>query len=62
MKSGSDDIIYRIEVFDSEGNCDFTTDNHNSVSPQNPIELLMGKYTVVASYGQGGTLRRDEGL
>ena len=55
MKSGSDDIIYRLEVYDAEGNCDFTTDDHTSVSPDNPIELLMGKYTVVASYGQGGT-------
>ena len=54
MKSDSDEIIYKLEVFDADGNLDFTTDDHRLVSGD-PIELLMGKYSVVASNGQPGT-------
>ena len=55
IKSGSDEIVYHLDVYDSEGNVDFSTDDHRLVSEQDPIELLMGKYTVVASHGQAGT-------
>ena len=51
----SDEIIYKLDVYDSDGNLDFTTDDHTSVSDEDPIELLMGKYDVVASHGQPGT-------
>ena len=55
VKSSSDEIIYKLDVYDSEGNLDFTTDDHTSVSEADPIELLMGKYDVVATYGVSGT-------
>lgn len=55
VKSGSEEIVYKLEVYDSEGNVDFTTDDHRTVSAEEPIELLMGKYTVVASCGDSGT-------
>lgn len=51
VKSGTEDLIYRLEVIDSEGNVDFKTDDHNSVVGT-PIELLMGKYTVAACNGE----------
>ena len=55
VKSDSDEIIYSLDVYDSEGNVDFHTDDHTSVSEESPIELLMGKYDVVALYGEDGT-------
>ncbi|MBR5499272.1 MAG: PCMD domain-containing protein [Bacteroidales bacterium] len=54
-ESDTEEIIYRLDVYDSDGNLDFTTDDHTSVSEEEPIELLMGKYDVVASHGQAGT-------
>lgn len=55
MKSSSDEVIYRLDVYDADNNLDFTTDNHKEVSAENPIELYMGKYSVQASYGEPGT-------
>lgn len=55
VKSDSDEIIYSLDVYDSEGKVDFHTDDHTSVSEESPIELLMGKYDVVALYGEDGT-------
>lgn len=55
MKSGSDDIIYSLAVYDAENNLDFSTDDHTQVTQENPIKLLMGKYTVAASHGVPGT-------
>ena len=51
VRSGSEEeeIIYQLDVIDSNGNVDFTTDNHTTVS--GPIELLMDNYTVAASNG-----------
>ena len=54
-ETDSEEIIYKLDIYDSEGNLDFTTDDHTSVSDDAPIELLMGKYDVVASHGQLGT-------
>lgn len=54
VKSGTEDLIYRLEVIDSDGNVDFETDDHNSVVGT-PIELLMGKYNVAASNGEPQT-------
>ena len=55
VKSSSDEIVYKLDVYDADGNLDFTTDDHRTVSPEEPIELLMGKYTVFASCGESGT-------
>ena len=56
LKSGGvDSYIYAIDVFDADNNLDFHTDNHTEISESDPIELLMGKYTVRATYGEIGT-------
>ena len=55
VKSASEEVVYRIDVYDTEGNLDATVDDHRSVSEDNPIELLMGKYNVVASSGDSST-------
>ena len=55
VKSDTDEIIYSLDVYDSEGDVAFHTDDHTQVSEDSPIELLMGKYEVVASYGEDGT-------
>ena len=55
VKSGDEDVIYELDVYDAENNLDYHTDDHTEVSEANPIELLMGKYTVKATYGEMGT-------
>lgn len=55
MKSGTEDRIYRLDIYDSEGNCDVTIEDHTTVSEQNPVQLLMDKYEVVATSGEEGT-------
>lgn len=54
VKAGTDDIVYRLEVKDSEGNVDFSADDHNAVIGS-PIELLMDRYTVTAANGEPQT-------
>lgn len=56
MKSGdTDERIYRLDVYDSEGNLNQSIDNHTTVSEENPIKLLMDKYDVKAVSGVEGT-------
>lgn len=55
MKSSSDEIVYRLEIYDAENNLEKTIDDHNDVSEESPIELLMGRYTVKAIHGKEGT-------
>lgn len=49
----AEEIIYRLDVMDSNGNVDFTTEDHRTV--QEPVELLMDKYSVTATYGRPET-------
>ena len=49
-----DPIVYRIEVYDSENNLAGQVEDHRTTGEE-PIPLLMGKYTVKAIYGQLGT-------
>lgn len=58
VKSGDEDetvqeIVYGLDVKDSNGNVDYHVDDHRSIS--GPIELLMDKYTVSASNGRPET-------
>ena len=55
MKSSSETVVYRLDVYDSDGNLDASVEDHTTVSEENPIELLMGKYTVKATHGEEGT-------
>ncbi len=55
MKASSDEIIYRIDVYDADGNEAVTVEDHTVISEENPIRLLMGKYTVKATYGEEGS-------
>ena len=55
MKSSSETVVYRLDVYDSDGNLDTSVEDHTTVSEENPIELLMGKYTVKATHGEEGT-------
>ena len=51
----SEEKIYRLDIYDSEGNLDATLDDHRTVSSETPIRLLMDKYEVVATSGTEGT-------
>jgi len=56
MKSDPEgERAYRLEIYDSEGNLDVAVDDHRTVSAENPVKLLMGRYDVVATYGTRGT-------
>lgn len=52
VKSGDEDeeIAYKVEVIDENGNVDYTVDDHRTITGE-PVKLLMGKYTVKASNG-----------
>lgn len=50
-----EEIIYSLTVLDADENIDFQTDDHREISADNPIELLIGKYTVKANNGASGT-------
>lgn len=54
-RSAADDKIYRLEIYDADGNMDFSIDDHTALSPEHPIRLLMGKYDVHAVHGIPGT-------
>lgn len=55
IKSSSDEIVYKLDIYDSEDNLQKSIPDHTTVSAENPIELLMGKYTVKAIHGEEGT-------
>lgn len=56
MKSDPEgERAYRLDIYDSEGNLDVAVDDHRTVSAENPVKLLMGRYDVVATYGTRGT-------
>lgn len=54
-ESELDPMIYRIQVVDAEDNVDADILDHTTVTEENPIKLLMGKYTVKASNGEPET-------
>ena len=49
-----EEIIYSLTVLDADENIDFQIDDHREISAENPIELLIGKYTVKANNGASG--------
>ncbi|MBR5610896.1 MAG: PCMD domain-containing protein [Bacteroidales bacterium] len=53
VKSGSD--VFRVQVVDSDGNIDADIADHTTITQENPIALLMGRYTVTASNGDPAT-------
>ena len=56
MKSSDDEeLVYKLEIYDSNGNLDATIDDHRTVSAENPVRLLMDKYEVFAVHGEVGT-------
>lgn len=50
----SDDRAYEVRFFDSNENLDTVVADHRTITEENPVKLLMDKYTVVASYGEFG--------
>ena len=56
MKSADEEeLVYKLEIYDSNGNLDASVDDHRTVSDENPVRLLMDKYEVVAVHGEKGT-------
>lgn len=55
IKSSSEEIVYKLDIYDSEDNLQESIPDHTTVSAENPIALLMGKYTVKAIHGEEGT-------
>ena len=55
MKSADEGIVYRLDIYDSEDVLKASVPDHTTVSEDNPIALLMGKYNVKATYGTEGT-------
>lgn len=54
VKSGegeTDPMIFRLQVVDANGNVDADIPDHTTITDANPVELLMGRYTVKASNG-----------
>ena len=45
-----EEIAYRVDVIDENGNVDFTAEDHRVIA-ETPVKLLMGKYTVQAVNG-----------
>jgi hypothetical protein len=50
-----EEIVYEIEVYDENGNMDAYVQDHTQISVESPIQLLIGKYNVVAISGTRGT-------
>ena len=50
-----DEIVYGIRVVDSDGNVDAEVADHRTITENNPVSLLMGRYDVIASHGEEGS-------
>lgn len=56
VKSENEDeeLAYKVDVIDENGTVDYTVDDHRTIAGE-PVELLMGKYTVKAANGNEAT-------
>lgn len=55
LKGDSDEKVYRLDLYYSDGVLAETVDDHRQVTEESPIELMMDKYRVVATNGEDGS-------